>query len=587
MNHYTISCNNHQRHYIDIQARFSTEGKDTIRLQLPAWRPGRYELANYAQNIQRWEAYSSIGEKLKYKKTTKDCWEITTQGASEVVIDYNYYANQLDAGASYYDAHQLYVNPVNCLLYNPEQINAQHTIQLEIPADFEIACGLEFNADRMATSPDYHLLADSPFIASPTLKHKTYVAGGYTFHVWMQGECRPDWPRLIEDFRKFSEVEISMFGELPVKEYHFIYQLPPVKFYHGVEHIGSTVIAMGPGFRLMTREIYTEFLGISSHELFHAWNIKSIRPKEMYPYDYAHENYTNLGYVAEGVTTYYGDLILLRSGVFSYESFAMEIAKFVQRQLHGSGKKYMSLAESSFDTWLDGYKPGVPDRKVSMYVKGMMVAFILDTEIMRHTSNEKNLDNVMYRLYHEFAKQGKGYSEEDYRQLIEETAGTSFEEFFQDYIWGLTPIDEPFARALKYVGLELKTHPALDAHERSFGFKIKEEGTRRLISHIEIDSPADIAQLAVNDEILAINGYYADAGNIDDMMEYFEKGDVELTVFRSRRQIQVRLHLDGKQYLSNYSVIKIGGVDEQVKSSFKSWSHQEYDMLPHEMIYAS
>jgi predicted metalloprotease with PDZ domain len=576
---YTIRAANPHRHFIEILASIPTEGKEVLQVQIPAWRPGRYELANYAQNIQSWKVEDENGQALHSRKLSKDSWEISCKGIGTVLVKYNYYAYQLDAGASYFDENQLYVNPVNCLIYLQERIEYPCQLTLEgLRDDYQIASSIQFasedNGIHAATLRNYHYLADSPFIASASLQHFFYQVGEYTFHIWMQGNCRPDKEKITEDFSDFSRAQIEMFGELPVKEYHFLFQLPDHKFYHGVEHLDSTVIALGPGYRLMQEEIYREFLGISSHELFHSWNIKSIRPVEMFPYDYSRENYSNLGYVAEGVTTYYGDLMLLRSGAYDWSTFSLEKSKFMQRHFHNYGRMFQSLTEASFDSWLDGYKPGVPDRKISFYVKGMLVAFILDIRMRRDTSNAESLDSVMRELYYEFAKKDRGFSEEDYFHIVEEKTGKPYRDFFERYVWGLEPLEEALADAMSYIGCRLITTPAKFYFEDSSGFRIKEENGKSIIGQVAPGSPADLAGLSLNDEILAVNGMQVEK-SLDELMRFAgdqDSGEIIMTVFRSKQLLEFSLAASEDHYFPDYFIVKSPDADEEKKWNFEAWA---------------
>ena len=199
----------------------------------------------------------------------------------------------------------------------------------------------------------------------------------------------------------------------------FLYQLLPYKHYHGVEHQNSTVITLGPAELLMTEALYKEFLGVSCHELFHAWNIKSIRPAEMQPYDYSRENYFRTCYVAEGVTTYYGEYLLARAGVRTAAQYFEELNAVLRKHFDDRGRDNLSLADASMDLWLDGYKPGVPDRKVSVYHKGALVALLLDLTLRRLSQHQRSLDDVMRRLYQEFGQTGIGYTEADYQRIVD------------------------------------------------------------------------------------------------------------------------------------------------------------------------
>ena len=568
---YLISSNNPNRHYINIEVRAKVNGNNSLVFHLPSWRPGRYELANYAQNIQEWNAYNEKGEELQSAKLTKDSWEVNTIGAEEVIIRYNFYANQLDAGASYYDENQLYVNPVNCLLYLQERINEPCSLVLDIPNDYKIASALNFNNKREAITSDFH-----QFIASGELQHKEYTCEDYKFHIWIQGNAKPDWNRIINDFTRFSDSQIKIFGELPIKEYHFLFQLPNHRFYHGVEHLDSTVICLGPAYRLMEKDVYSEFLGVSSHELFHSWNIKSIRPVEMLPYDYSMENYTRLGYVAEGLTTYYGDLMLLRSKVFNFEEYAAEFCKVLQKHFHMFGKLYMNLAESSFDTWLDGYKPGVPDRKISMYFKGMIVAFMTDIALLRDTNNKSRLDDIMRNLYNQYAKAGKGYSEQDYLDIVSGISGRSYEQFFEQYIWGLEPLEEYLDECVSYIGCELSPVESNDICESVFGFRIKEENMKCVIVQIAPSSPADISLLSINDEIIAVNGMQCDKNSMNELLRFNMSGEISISFFRSKELMEVKLSRGKERYFQSYSLVKKQNATELEQVSFNTWSGQTF-----------
>ncbi|MFB0924167.1 MAG: hypothetical protein QMB65_02605, partial [Vicingaceae bacterium] len=434
---YIVSYQKPNNHYIDIEYIIDNVDSDRIEIQLPAWRPGRYELANFAKNVQKWEAFDIYGNTLFSKKITKDLWEVKTKGNSTIHIRYNYFSNEINAGSSYLDDKQLYVNGVNCFLYIPERMNEKCVLELNVPEDYEVASGLKEVSKHKFECADFHQLVDSPFIASNSLQHHSYIESGVKFHFWFQGQCKPDFQLLETDFRKFSKAQIEKFGDFPVNEYHFIFQILTHRTYHGVEHYNSTVISLGPSYDIMKKEgWYNELLGVCSHELYHTWNVKQIRPTEMLPYDYSKENYTELGYLDEGVTTYYGDKFLLTSGVFDWERYAKTFNQLLERHFNNFGVNNYSVAQSSFDTWLDGYVKGVPARKASIYTEGALIDFMTDVFILKNTNNEKSLNNVMKVLYTHFAKRGKGVSDEDYKTVVEEVSGVSYDEIYNDFLHG-------------------------------------------------------------------------------------------------------------------------------------------------------
>jgi predicted metalloprotease with PDZ domain len=376
---YKITYQKPNNQYIPVEAVFNVKSKKSIEICLPAWRPGRYELGNFAKNIHGFSVFDDKGKKLAFEKTAKDTWVIELNKTSEIKIRYNYFAADLNAGSTFMNDQQLYVNPVNCLVYVKDQLNEPCKLTVDIPENFQLACGAK-HKNKVISTASFHELADSPFIASPALQTKSYSVKGIVFHLWFQGECKPNWEKLIADFQKFTLSQLEKFGAFPTKEYHFLFQVLPYPNYHGVEHLTSTVLALGPGYELM-KEGYDDLLGVCSHELYHAWNIKSIRPVEMYPYDYSKENYSRLGYVCEGVTTYMGDLFLAEANVRDFAWYKKELEKLLQRHFDNFGRFNYSVAESSFDTWLDGYVPGAPNRKVSIYNEGSLLAFVTDMKI--------------------------------------------------------------------------------------------------------------------------------------------------------------------------------------------------------------
>jgi len=575
---YLITLNQPEKHYIDISVKIDTRGAEKLNIQLPSWRPGRYELANFAQNIRKWQAYDENDRQLKSYKIKKDSWIIETNGCKQVSIRYDYYSNLLDAGNTYFDENQLYVNPINCLIYIEERINEPCEIQIaHLRDDYKLVGSLVFDKERKARAKDYHTLVDSPFMACADFKQQEFTIGDYNFFVSVLGNVRPDWQKMLKDFKSFSASQIELFGELPVKDYHFLYQMPDYKYYHGVEHLASNVICIGPAESLNNNDFYMDFLGISSHELFHSWNVKSIRPVEMYPYDYSKENYTALNYVTEGVTSYYGDYMLLRSGVYSWEVYFAKAAKTIERHEHNFGKLYQTLVDASMDSWLDGYKAGVPERKISFYQKGMIVAWILDISIRKDTNNMHNLDSVMKILYHEFAQRSKGYSESDYLQIISSLAGKDYTDFFEKYVWGLEDVGSKLNECLEYIGCSLITRPSALHFEDRLGFRLLEAEpiNRNVITHIAPGSPADMAKLSVGDKIIAVNSISIDL-NLNEVLSECKNVPVELFFTRNRKLFSAILIESPLRYYPVYQIVKRSVAGESQKQNFVLWANQEF-----------
>ena len=577
MIHYHVSYENPLTFYLRIQLTLDVAAEATapLALQLPAWRPGRYELQNFAQKIQRVEIIDvSTNQPLPYRKLTKDRWEVANAAGRTVRVRYNFYAHQMDAGGSWLDETQLYLNPVQALMYADGRQREACELTLALPAGWHIACGLLQTAPNTLGATDFDHLADSPLIASPTLMHQEYEADGVPFHVWVQGEAALIWPRILTDFKAFSEEQLKLFGGFPVADYHFLNQFLPYKHYHGVEHNNSTVITLGPAELIMSEGLYKELLGVSCHELFHTWNIKSIRPAEMQPYDYSRENYFRTCFIAEGITTYYGEDLLARSHVRTPVQYFEELNTVLRKHYDDAGGENGSLADASMDLWLDGYKPGVPDRKVSVYHKGALAALILDLTLRQLSSHARSLDDVMRRLYEEFGKTGIGYTEADYIRIVSEVAGRDMHAYFDKFIYGTAPLAEPLNKVLYTVGCQLTVAQNASASEGIFGFRTMVKNERTEVAAIWPDSPAATA-LAVDDEITAVNGRRVDM-NLQSLLSSGTSA-YELSVFRQSRLLTVTLAaLPGAGFGQRYAVEKLATADTAQQRGFQQWLNWEF-----------
>lgn len=573
--HYKIKYINPTRQYLTIHAEFECNESNELLVQFPAWRPGRYELGNFAKNIKNFKAKNELNQLLTAKKVSKDQWKIDSKDSTKIVLSYQYYANEINAGSSYIDENQLYVNPINCLAYIPSKQDETCSLKIEVPSHYKIACGAAIN-NNIITCNSYHELVDSPFIASPDLQHKTYEILGINFHLWFNGISEINWDRLIQDFEKFTLKQIEVFSNrrerilgFPNKDYHFLFQILPYKAYHGVEHTTSTVIALGPESEIFN-EKYDDLLGVSSHELYHVWNIKSIRPIEMYPYDYSKENYSYLGYVAEGVTTYLGDVFLALSGVKEFGWYKKEFEKLLQKHFDNFGRFNYSVAQSSWDTWLDGYVKGAPERKVSIYNEGALLAFIVDMKIRSASNNKASIHNVMYDLYHDFALKNKGYSESDYIGLCEKYGGCSFSDLFKNQIHGTQPYESVLVEALETIGFNLEMELNPNNAERILGIKSVEQDNRCIITDIYPGSSADLSALIIGDEIRSVNEKSI-ANSLNETLEEFKDNPLHLKINRHGAELEIMCPNTNRAMYPIYKIVKKKVPSNLNKRIFKSW----------------
>lgn len=564
---YTFSSANAAQQYIQITVEFQTNASQHT-LQLPSWRPGRYELGNFAKNVKSFKIFNQAGKLIPSHKTTKDTWVFHCLEDEKIKIEYQYYAAELNAGSTFLNREQLYVNPVNCCIYIVGKEDETCEIKLNIPEHYETATSLRQESNVLFAA-NFEELADSPWICSAMLQHNSYIVRDTTFHIWFNGEAKIDWERILKDFNAFTTQQVEKFTEFPVDAFHFLFQIVPSKAYHGVEHLRSTVIQLGPSYDIFG-SWYKELLGVSSHELYHAWNVKSIRPIEMFPYDYTKENYSRLGYLCEGVTTYMGDLQLFKSGVFNFDQYADEFSNQLQKHFDNFARFQCSVAEASFDTWLDGYVPGAPNRKVSIYTEGCLLAFATDVFISKHSKGRCKLDDVMRSLYFDFYMKGKGVSEADYRTTVNHFATESMDEIFDDFFYGSKPFESLITNALDEIGLELIHEPSPRYSLSKLGFKSLPAGQNFVVKAIYPGSPAELGNLMLEDEIIAVNSYSC-LGELDKWLAYFDLDPKTLTVLRKGQLHELLLPEVNRNFYLEYKIRKLENPNLPQRKAYEYW----------------
>jgi predicted metalloprotease with PDZ domain len=571
MINYSFYQKNPASHYIYIDLLIDSVAPGKLQLQLPAWRPGRYELGNFAKNVKRVDMFNDKNEALEYTKLNKDLWEVEIKNGGSLKVTYSYYAAELNAGACFADVSQMYVNPVHCCMYVVGRTNEEHRMELQIPENYKVASSLK-NEKNVLVAENYDELVDSPFIASAGIKTESYEVNGITFYLHFNGECKPDFKMMKKDFLAFTKKQIEFWNDFPYDQYHFLFQVLPFKFYHGVEHKKNTVIAIGPGFAINSGATYEDILGVSCHELFHTWNVKTIRPVEMQPYDYTKENYSQTGFVYEGFTTYYGDKLLLSSGVFNLQQYFVTLQERLVKHFHNFGRYNLSVAHSSWETWLDGYVPGAPYRKTNIYDEGNLIAFMLDVKILQATGNKKSLRDVCVHLYERYGKKGIGYSGQTIIDLVNEVSGKNFVDFFKMNVYSPADFEIPLKETFDYLGIEFNKENSSLICENNFGFKTMDNGFFSKVTLVAPYSPAWKAGLFAGDELMAVNGAML-KNNLNNWLNYFIGEEEIVLTLNSNEQLKtLRLQKDKKGMTWFFNpVLKLKDTSDDTKAAFAAW----------------
>lgn len=567
---YSIGSEKPSTQFLDIEISLSTEGKRRITLSLPAWRPGRYEIGNFAMNIRGFHVLDENNKAIRFQKISKDDWVLhVSSSVKTLIVRYQYYANRMDAGSCWLDDEQMYVNPVHCCMY--VRGREEEKISLRIKSKHSgIAGALPKGKKRSFVFNGFDHLADTPFIASSTLHRIRYKHRAIAYNIWIQGSTSLSATKLKKDFLAFTEQQVKLFGDIPCREYHFLIQATHHRFYHGVEHSSSTVLAIGPAADLHKKELYKELMGVASHELFHVWNVKNIRPAAMLPYDFSKENYSELGFVYEGFTTYYGDLMLAKSSFFTVNNFLKELSVRLQKHMSNHGRYNYSVLESSMDSWLDGYVPGIPWRKTSIYDEGCLIALALDLNIRLQTKNRCSLDDVMKDLYKNFGKKKTGYKLQDIITLCSTYAGVSMKSWFESLVAVPVSYIDEISRLVVHFGCRIVWTPEENKISSLYGFRYTIGEDEWQVSAIEPDSPALESGLMKGDRIVKINRLSNMPASVNEMTASIDK-PLNLLVMRNGRKLKLSLSAGQQIYYKQYRIVTDGAANKEAKRMQSQW----------------
>ena len=558
-------------HYIKIEMEFKADKADRS-LRLALWRPGRYENQNFASSFR---TVSQIidNEVIELQKLDNNSWSFKANNGETVKVVYEYYASTLNAGGSWSDMDMLYLNPINCCLFYEPLYYQAHDVKLNISSKFMMETSLNLLDWGYFEASSFDELADSPIIASPYLKRHAFKVEKQEFKLVFYSFNRPPFETIKNDFEKFIRRQLELFKEFPfTKPYLFINIILPNKAYHGVEHLHSTVITLGPEKEIFST-LYTELLGISSHELFHAWNVKTIRPKEYAPYDLTKSIRSKLGFVYEGFTTYYGDLELLRSNCFDWKQYQKEFNTLLSKHLINDGRMYKSVMDSSADTWVDGYLNDTPNRKVSIYNEGALGAYCLDMTLRMNNVSE-GLDSFMLNFYND--KNSRNYEFKDLVRLLNQITKLENGADLLNELFGSNVLfEEILPEFLSVIGLELVSLKTKESVETLLNISIAENG---MVNMILEGSQAAKAGITRGDKIIRVNDVLY--GRIDhstfwDNLEQ-DLFHIEFSTMLGRKKEVTFEGKKGNKFQSYLGIEKLKKASSAQKENFKIWAKQDF-----------
>lgn len=552
---FQISFTEPQAHYADVSMIISNINQDELELIMPVWTPGSYLIREFSKNVEAFKVISE-GKPVPHKKLRKNSWLINTKKLNNLNVFYRVYAVEISVRTSFVDVSHAFLSPTGIFLYPDGMLDLPSTVRI-IPHPLwkKISTGLDtiYNDPYCFYAPNFDTLYDSP-IEVGNQQIFSFTASGVLHEVAMYGGGMYEEEKLTADFTRIIEEETQIFNENPNKRYVFIIH----NFNQGgggLEHCNSTVLGV-TRTAYAIEKTYQDFLGLVSHEYFHLWNVKRLRPKALGPFDYQQENYTTSLWIAEGFTAYYDNLILRRAGLISPENYLNLLSTDISNTENLPGKKIQTVTEASFDTWIKFYRPNenTPNTTVSYYVKGSLIALCIDLLIIHQTNTQFSLDDVMKQMYNQFYKtENRGYTEAEFKAVLEKVAGCGLNHVYEHYINGLEDLD--YDHYLGYAGLHLHVCPPEKKPLPATGFTAVLNAGKLLINYVERDKAAWIAGINVNDELLAINGNRII--DLEKSLQFQLPGDtIELTLVRDGQLLQIPITLQN-QHKIKYQIEEI------------------------------
>ncbi len=555
---YRIGASRPEAHLFEVELTVVNPATDGQRLTLPNWIPGSYMIRDFSRHVGTVRGTDSDGRPVVVRKVAKSEW-VCEPVQGPLTLAYEVYAWDLSVRGAHLDQTHGFFNGTSVFLAVAGQEHLPHQVSIDAPAGTE-GWRVATSLPRLGAAPlgfgryhaeNYDALIDHP-VEMGTFTHATFTACGVEHEVAITGRHRTDMGRLLRDLERICTAQIRFFGE-PAPFSRYVFLVTAVgSGYGGLEHRASTALLCSrddlplagepeanPGDR------YKTFLGLCSHEYFHSWNVKRIKPAVFMPYDLRSETHTSLLWAFEGITSYYDDLFLARAGLISPDAYLELLAQQVTRHLRTPGRFCQTVSESSLDAWSKYYRQdeNSPNAIVSYYVKGALVALCLDLLLRQKSGDRVSLDSLMQRLWREFGQAGRGVAEGDIQRLATELCGDPLEAFWQNALHGTDEL--PLEALLAAQGVRWSVRAAegpADAGGKpgstnglrpSLGIKVQAADGGAQLQFVFDGGTAQQAGMSAGDVIIAVDGLRVTAATLDKVVASRQPGDVvEVHAFR-------------------------------------------------------
>jgi predicted metalloprotease with PDZ domain len=496
---YTVAVASINEHLFHVTADVQNIQEPRLELSLPTWTPGWYTVENYFKNILRFAVTDPKGTRLQPRMIRKQTWLVDTKGLDRIKVEFDYRADVLALNQAKITTDFAFFTGTELFLMAANHRSSPSTVRIETPAGWRIVSALKQTGATTFSAPDYDTLVDAPTqmgnfdLTEFEVDNKphylvTTPAGAFS---------KEKAATFVEMLAKVAKAQSGIFGGMPYEKYVYFYFFSRAESNAAgaLEH-NNSFVAFAPPATLATPQM---IIGTASHEFFHLWNVKRIRPAEMWPYDYSRENETPLLWVSEGFTNYYGNVALHRAGLNTRQQFIDSVASAIGGVEGNEARAYISPASSSASTWV-GYDTPVAFG-ISYYTQGQNLAALLDLSIIHDTSGAARLDDVMRALYRDFYQKGRGFTTEDMIGIVNRLTKRDYHDFYRKYVWG---VEVPaYDTILGYAGYKIET-----SGQKGFtvGISIENSSDGPMIARVIRNSPAARVGLRPGDRLVSIDG---------------------------------------------------------------------------------
>ena len=563
---FEISFVEPQAHYAEVEMNITGLNKDYIDVKMPVWAPGSYLVREFAKSVEGFSATAG-GKTARFEKVRKNAWRVYSAKSPIVKIKYRVYAFEVSVRTAFIDESHAFLSSTGIFMYPDGLLNLPSTVTIKPYKTWsKVSTGLEPVSGKpfTYTAKNFDILFDSPLEVG-NQDVFDFTAAGVKHEVAMYGGGNYDKEKLKVDMGKVVEQATAIYGENPNKHYTFIVHNFSAGG-GGLEHLNSTVLgASKNGYG--TEKGYKGFLELVAHEYHHLWNVKRLRPVALGPFDYDNENYTTNLWVAEGFTSYFENKFMLRAGFKTPLETAQALAINIATVTNTPGSRVQSAAEASYDAWIKNYRPNENsgNTSISYYSKGEVIGTLMDLEIANATKGARSLDNVMHDMYDAYYKKlGRGYTDAEFKAMVEKISGISFTDFWKKYVNGTEPAD--YKKYFAFAGVDLK-----DENEGKnmpyLGIASKKVEGKMIVSSVSRNSAAWDAGLNFNDLLVSVEGLPIDSAleRMPIISEHKVGDELTVTVKRDGVTKEIKLKLKANPNIKLVATMREDATEAQLK----------------------